>query len=103
LSKEGVKIAEGVQVLEATYKAPGGLIRATVRLRDDRIDDLTLSGDFFFYPAEQLALLEEILEGEALKEEELKARISDFYAINGIQSPGVAVEDLVKAILLVKR
>jgi len=103
LPKEGVKIAEGVQVLEATYNAPGGLIRATARLRDDRIDDLTLSGDFFFYPAEQLALLEETLEGAALKEEELKARISDFYAINGIQSPGVAVEDLVKAILLVKR
>ncbi len=103
LPKEGVKIAEGVQVLEATYKAPGGLIRATVRLRDDRIDDLTLSGDFFFYPAEQLARLEKILEGEALKEEELKAMISDFYAINEIQSPGVAVEDLVKAILLVSR
>ena len=103
LPKEGVKIAEGVQVLEATYKAPGGLIRATVRLRDDRIDDLTLSGDFFFYPAEQLARLEETLEGETLKEEELKARISDFYAISGIQSPGVAVEDLVKAILLVRK
>lgn len=98
LPKEGVKIATDVRVLEGVHKAPGGLIRATVRLRQGRIDDLTISGDFFFYPAEQLAGLEEALKGEAGDEESLTAKIEAFYGANAIQSPGVTAQDLARAI-----
>ncbi|MFQ5812574.1 MAG: biotin/lipoate A/B protein ligase family protein, partial [Anaerolineae bacterium] len=46
-----VKIATGVEVVQRMYKAPGGLIRAIVETREGRIAEVSLSGDFFFYPA----------------------------------------------------
>jgi lipoate-protein ligase A len=97
--KEGIKIATDVRVLEGIHKAPGGLIRATVLLRQGRIEDLTISGDFFFYPAEQLAGLEQALKGAADDEQTLTARIGDFYQAHAIQSPGVTAQDMAQAIV----
>jgi lipoate-protein ligase A len=39
LSRKGVKIHEDVQVVEGVFKAPGGLIRATVLLAAGAIDE----------------------------------------------------------------
>lgn len=102
LPKEGVKIREGVRVVEAAHKAAGGLIRVTARLCEGRIDDLTLSGDFFFYPRQLLASLEQSLRGAPLEEDALRRKVADFYASFDVQSPGVDVEAWVKAIMLVQ-
>ncbi len=99
LPKEGVKIATDVRVLEGVHKAPGGLIRATVLLHQGRIDDLTISGDFFFYPAEKLAALEQALKGQEGDVETLTARIEGFYQAHAIQSPGVTAQDVARAIV----
>jgi hypothetical protein len=37
-------------VIGAAHKTPGGLIRVTARVRDGRIDGVTLSGDFTMLP-----------------------------------------------------
>jgi len=42
LRQSGVKIHEDVRVLEVAHKAPGGLIRVTARVREGRLDDVTL-------------------------------------------------------------
>lgn len=94
----GVKIHEDVQVVETAFKAPGGLIRATVRLREGRIDDLAISGDFTLLPAFAVGALEQALRGLSARRESLTGRIQEVYQALSIQSPGVTPEDFATAI-----
>lgn len=98
MPKAGVKIHEGVRVLEAAYKAPGGLIRATVTVRDGIIADLLLSGDFFFYPPRELDRLQHALIGARWDEAEIQGRIERFYFDHLVQSPGVSHQDVARAV-----
>lgn len=87
-----VKIAEGVQVSQKVHKAPGGLIRGIVETRQGKIEAVSLSGDFFFYPADRLAELEAHLVGARVAD--VQGVIEEFYRRNSIQSPGVTPHDL---------
>lgn len=102
LDRQGVTIKAGVQVVEAEHKAPGGLIRVTARLKDDTIDDLSLSGDFTFHPGPLLHQLETALRGRQLDEGELTAVIGEFYSSFDVQSPGLTAEDIAHALLKVR-
>ena len=92
-----VKIAAGVNVLQRMHKAPGGLIRATFEVKDGRVPWVSLSGDFFFYPAEKLEALEGALTGVALNK--VEQAIASFYAAEGIESPGVTPADLAQVLV----
>jgi len=91
-----VTIRSGVQVRQKMYKAPGGLIRATVEVQDGVLAAVALSGDFFFYPAERLSDLESALVGRRLDEAE--AAIGRFYEQHAIASPGVSPADLARVL-----
>jgi lipoate-protein ligase A len=91
-----VRIAEGVEVVQRMHKAPGGLIRATVEMQHGLIVAVGLSGDFFFYPADRVADLEQALTGKELTG--VLAVIEGFYQAHGIQSPGVTPQDLAVAL-----
>lgn len=97
-----VKIHEDVYLVEVAYKAPGGLIRSTARLREGRIDDLTLSGDFTMLPAFAVGALEQALRGEILDSGPVRARVSEFYGSLPVQSPGVGIDDWVSAVMALK-
>jgi len=99
LPRRSVTIGAGVRVAEAEHKAPGGLIRVTARLRDGAIDDLALSGDFTFHPAPLLGRLEAHLRGRRLDYEELAGAVSEFYSTSQVQAPGLAPEDIARAIV----
>lgn len=99
LRRPGVKIAEGVHVQEAAYKAPGGLLHATVRVRDQLLDDVTLSGDFFIYPQDAIGALTQVLAGSALAQQELHERVTLFWKDNRIQAPGITPDDVVHVIM----
>jgi lipoate-protein ligase A len=99
LRRTGVKIHEDVQVVEGAYKAPGGLIRATARLREDRIDALELSGDFTMFPAAAVGALQEAADGAPLARAALLERFAAAYRERAIESPGVTPEHLVDAVL----
>jgi lipoate---protein ligase len=86
-----VKIASGVRIVQRTYKAPGGLLRATLELREDRIERVALAGDFFCYPAAAIGALEEDLVG--LPFADVGAAVAGFYRRHAIETPGVAPED----------
>ncbi len=58
-----VKIAEGVYVVQKMLKTPGGLIRVTAVNQGGKLNDVHISGDFFFFPAASLMDLEQALEG----------------------------------------
>jgi lipoate-protein ligase A len=95
----GVKIREGVEVLYGLHKARGGLIRSAEEVSENRIEDITVSGDFTFFPKEQLIGLEESLEKVPLEEEKIVERVETFYEERGIQSPGVESKDFATTIL----
>jgi len=94
--ERGVKVQAGVNVIERAHKAPGGLIRAVLVVREGRIVDADLSGDFFFYPAEKLADLQQALAG--LHPEDAEAAIAEFYAAHAIESPGVTPADFAQVL-----
>ena len=91
-----VKIAEGVEVIQRVHKAAGGLIRATVETQHGRIVTASLSGDFFFYPSEALADLEQSLVGATLAQ--VPTDLQEYYRANQIESPGVTPQDLAVAL-----
>jgi lipoate-protein ligase A len=99
LRHKGLKIAEGVHVREATRKAPGGLIRATIVAKERTLDDLALSGDFFIFPDNSLPGLETALTGSSLIEQELHERSTEFWQDKKIQSPGLAPADVAKVVM----
>ena len=94
--ERSVKIATGVEVSQRVYKAPGGLIRAIVETRGGRIAEVSLSGDFFFYPADKLEVLEDVLAGVKLGA--VEPTIAEFYHREGIESPGVTPADFARAL-----
>jgi lipoate-protein ligase A len=96
---QGVKIREGVELFYGLHKAKGGLIRTVEEVSGDHLETITLSGDFTFFPKEQLIGLEESLEKIPLKEEKIIERVKTFYEERGIESPGVESKDFTTTIL----
>lgn len=94
-----VRIAEGTNVLQRVYKAPGGLIRVTAIEREGHLHDLHLSGDFFFFPSAALPNLEQALEGIAMDAARIEEVIATFYRANIIEAPGVMPADFAVAIV----
>ncbi len=99
LRQTGVKIHADVRIVEAAYKAPGGLVRVTARLHRDRIEDITLSGDFTVVPAAMVAALEQMLRGTEARPEAVLSRLEKAYQGLGLQAPGLSPQDLCQAIM----
>ncbi len=96
----GVKIHEDVHVREAAYKAPGGLIRVTLMLRDGCVDDVALSGDFMVEPREAVAVIERSLRGVPAERAAVLAAVEDVYRTLSVQSPGLSAGDWTEAVAL---
>jgi lipoate-protein ligase A len=99
LRRAGIKIHADVEVVEGVFKAPGGLIRATARLRAGRVDDLELSGDFTIFPAAAVEDLQAAAVGAELARAALSERFAAVYRDLGVQAPGVTPEHLADAVL----
>lgn len=98
----GAKVKEGVTVLESVHKA-GKMIRVTVVAHDNRIEGISISGDFFTQPfMGVVSKLEEALVGIELEEVPLLNAVSGVFAATGIRVLGAASEDFVVAILKAK-
>ncbi len=89
-----VKIREGVFVIQKVVKLPGGLVRLTAGLENERLTGVHLSGDFFIYPASGLQKLEAALDGLPLDVDVIEARLRQVMAQEAIEMPGVRAEDL---------
>ncbi len=90
--RPGIRIHEDVQVHESALKAPGGLIRATVRVREGRIDDLSISGDFTILPRSTVPEIEEAARDAAADPGLFLEIVRKRYRENEAQSPGLAPE-----------
>jgi lipoate-protein ligase A len=88
-----------VEVLYGLHKAKGGLIRTAEEISEGRIEDISISGDFTFYPKERLDGLEGSLEKVPLEEDQIIERVEAYYEKKGIESPGVESKDFALTIL----
>ena len=92
-----VKIASDVHVVQRVHKAPGGLLRATMELKGERLASVSLSGDFFCYPPNAVSELEAALEGVPLGE--VADVVARFYATHKVETPGVSPQDWRRVLL----
>ncbi|MEA3377853.1 MAG: DUF116 domain-containing protein [Chloroflexota bacterium] len=83
--------------LRALYKAPGGLIRASlaVDLPARRIRMALVTGDFFAYPRRAVFDLEARLKGAPAESEAVRRIVQEFFAASDVRMPGVTPDDLV--------
>ncbi len=95
----GVKIREGVEVVYGLHKAKGGLIRTAEAVSEERIEDITISGDFTFFPKDELIGLVKSLEKVSLEEEKITQSVENYYEEKGIESPGVESKDIARTVL----
>jgi len=95
----GVKIKEGVEVFYGLHKTRGGLIRTAEEISKGKIEDITISGDFTFFPKEQLIGLEESLEKVPIEEDQIIEKVEAFYKKERVESPGVESKDFALTIL----
>jgi len=95
-----VKIAEGVYVIQKMLKTPGGLIRVTAVNQNGNLKDVHLSGDFFFFPSDNLVDLEQALDGLPAESNAITQAVSAFYEKHNIESPGVVPADFANVLSL---
>jgi len=88
---------------EGSYKAAKGLIRVKVQVEADEIREVTISGDFFMYPEDELWKLERILVGTNTDRAKILSKIRNFYEKTKILTPGVIPEDFTEAIMRARR
>ena len=95
----GVKIAAGTHLTEGSHKAAGGLVRAQLMEKDDRIADLLLSGDFTVFPEDGMDRLADALHGQPLQEEALRPAIASCMQEIDLDAPGIEAADIAAAIM----
>jgi lipoate-protein ligase A len=95
----GVKIKQGVDILYGIYKARGGIIRTVDEVEEQVLRELAISGDFQFYPKEDLVNLEHSLRMTDFKEQPITAKIDEFYEKKKIDTPGIEPDDISKAVI----
>lgn len=83
----------------AEFKAPKGIIKVFVKLAEDIISQIQISGDFFMYPEEALDDLEQLLVGAKVERAELSKLIEQFYEQRQIQTPMLTPDCFVEAIM----
>lgn len=93
--RRDVTIRSGVMMIHDVVKVPGGLIRTTAEIEEGVIRSIMFSGDFFFYPADKIAAMEESLAGCPIAE--AKPTLEQFYRDHAIESPGVQPSDFLHA------
>ena len=91
------KISSSVNVVQKMYKAPGGLLKSSFEIKDNRINNLSLSGDFFCYPQDAITQLEMALEDADVSQ--LEGVIEDFYRTISLETPGVLPADWLKVLI----
>ena len=84
---------------EGLHKARSGLIRALVKVEDNKIKDIIISGDFILTPEEYIDQMEEKLLGVEADKEKILAALEDFYSRNDFQSPETHPQDFTEAIM----
>ncbi len=79
-------------------KAVGGMIWATLVVRDGTVLHAVVNGDWHPRPIDGVAWLEQALSGVAAEEDALRAAVEAFLARDDVEFAGVEVDDLMSAL-----
>ena len=93
-----VTIRSGVEFIMGMHKAPGGLIRTASQVKENTLEDVSITGDFTLLPIEGLPKIEDGLKGAERTQGQAGNRIERVVADEGLQLPGVSVEDMLLAL-----
>lgn len=103
LRRPGIRIHEEVQVREVDYKAPGGLIRLTARIKTGSngyiLDSIWISGDFTAIPKEGVASLEKELSSVTIDKNSVTEAVCRALDKTGLQCPGIEISHWTEALL----
>ena len=81
-------------ICNAENKIKGGkLIRIKCEIKEDILNKIKFSGDFFLHPEEKLNELEELLQG--MKINEINTNIINFFRKNNVFLLGIKEDDFV--------
>jgi len=92
--EKGIKIHEDVRLYESALKFPGGLLRTTLRVHKNKIDDITISGDFTVFPSDSITKIENELLNKEINENEILETISKVFNDNKVESPGLTANNI---------
>jgi len=94
----GGKLRDGDTIGRGRAKAVGGLIWATLALRDGAVMHAIVNGDWHPRPLESIAWLEDALAGCPAEPGALRTRIDGFLARPDVEFAGVTADDLMEAL-----
>lgn len=84
---------------KSEYKAPGGLIKVSLSIKDDIINKILITGDFFMFPEESLEeLVEKFLIGVKVDANALQHIVNEFLSRKNVQT-SLTANDLTTAIM----
>jgi lipoate---protein ligase len=101
MNRRGVKIHSGVWVYETTGRSDQDEVRATLRLTNGKIDDISFSGDFSLSPQTRIVDLETALIGSVISHENVSTIVDNFFEREQIAGSSLDSRILVDAILQV--
>ena len=78
-------------------KAPGGMIRATLAVREGRVVDAIVNGDWHPRPLESIDWFERALAGVSARPGPLRQSVETFLAREDMEFAGIGVDDLMTA------
>ena len=84
------------------YKVPNGkLIKLFFEIKENKITEFRLTGDFFIYPEEAIYDIENFLIGKSIEDRKnLETELGDFINIKKIELFGVNCESIVETVFL---
>ena len=88
-----------IKTQQGIHKSKGGLIRSFVNAENGIIKEISISGDFFFFPEEAFFKIAEELKGIEAKREKVQQKIEEIYKRENIQSPGTLPADFMESIM----
>jgi len=86
-----VKVRSGLEMVQRMHKATGGLIKTNFEIREGKLVNLNITGDFFCFPHTLIRDMERNLEGAALGD--IRRIVTAVYDDPSNQIPGVTIED----------
>lgn len=86
---------------KVSMKVPNGkMLRVMAEIENSIIISAQITGDFFVYPEENIAHLEQLLRYQPLEKELLLYMIDSFFKQNNVELYGVTAEAICDALLL---
>lgn len=88
-------------MLSSSYKIPGGkLVKVKLWIDAEKIERITILGDFFLHPEETIQAIENALVGTELNVTSIESIISEVMSESNASLIGATPEDLVTTIMI---